>query len=166
MSSPKLRPPEGAKKSRKRIGRGPGSGTGKTSGKGHKGQMARSGAKHRAWFEGGQMPLVRRIPKGGFTPFRRTRYQVVNLSSLASVEKGAELAPQDFAAKGWIRDAEGLVKVLGDGDLPQAVKISAHKFSKSAIEKIEKAGGSATVIATPAASQSDSGEAKVAGSEK
>jgi large subunit ribosomal protein L15 len=112
------------------------------------------------------MPLVRRIPKGGFTPLRRTRYQVVNLASLASVEKGADLSPKDFAEKGWIRDAEGLVKILGDGDLPHAVKVSAHKFSKNAIEKIEKAGGAAKILATPGSSHLDSGEAKAAGSEK
>ena len=166
MSSPKLSPAEGAKKSRKRIGRGRGSGIGKTSGRGVKGHGARSGFKKRAWFEGGQMPLVRRIPKGGFTPFRRTEYQVVNLSALARAEKGVELSPKEFAAKGWIRDPYGLVKILGDGELPHALTISAHKFSKSAVEKIKKAGGTAIVLAAPRSSRKDSGEAKTAGSEK
>lgn len=165
MSSPKLSPAVGAKKTRKRIGRGRGTGIGKTSGRGVKGHGARSGFKRRAWFEGGQMPLVRRVPKGGFTPLRRTEYQVVNLSSLAGAEKGAELTPKELAAKGLIRDPEGLVKILGDGELPHALKIYAHKFSKSAEEKIKQAGGAAVLLAAPYISRKDSGEAKTAGSE-
>lgn len=146
MSSPNLAPPEGAKKSPKRLGRGRGSGLGKTSGRGHKGQGARSGAGRPAWFEGGQMPLQRRVPKSGFKPLSRTRYQIVNLSALAKVESGTKLTPLDLAAKGWVKDSEGLVKVLGDGEFNTKVELHAHAVSKSAEEKIRKAGGSVVLI--------------------
>jgi len=146
MSSPRISPAEGSRKSRKRVGRGRSSGLGKTSGRGHKGQGARSGSKKRSWFEGGQMPLQRRIPKRGFTPRSRTVYQTVNLATLAQVEKGATLSPADLAGKGWIKKADGLVKILGDGDIETPFTISAHAFSKSAAEKIQKAGGTVNLL--------------------
>jgi large subunit ribosomal protein L15 len=144
VTSPKLSPPEGSKKTNKRLGRGRGSGLGKTSGRGHKGSGARAGSKRRAWFEGGQMPLQRRLPKGGFKPLSRTTYQVVNLSTLAKAESGSTLTPLEMAAKGWIKHSDGLVKVLGDGDFSTKLNLHAHAFSKSAEEKIRSAGGSVT----------------------
>jgi large subunit ribosomal protein L15 len=124
---------------------------GKTSGRGHKGQRARSGSKIKAWFEGGQMPLQRRIPKFGFKPLNRTEYQVVNLSTLAKAEAGSTLTPADLAARGWIKHSEGLVKVLGNGDFGVKINLHAHAFSKSAEEKIKNAGGSVTLIPRHAA---------------
>ena len=156
MSSTPLSPPEGSRKKRKRVGRGPGSGRGKTSTRGHKGQGARSGSKKRPWFEGGQMPLQRRVPKGGFTPLRRTLYQVVNLATLAKADKGATLTPAELAAKGWIKNPHGLVKVLGEGDLALPLHLHAHRFSQSAVEKITRAGGTATII--PRGAQADAAE--------
>ena len=146
MSSPKLSPPEGSKKKRKRVGRGDSSGWGKTSGRGMNGQGSRSGSKKRAWFEGGQMPIQRRLPKVGFVPYKRTVYQLVNLTTLAKAESGASYSPIEMAARGWIKDSKGLVKVLGEGDLSVPLNLQAHKFSKSAVEKIEKAGGTVTTI--------------------
>jgi large subunit ribosomal protein L15 len=110
------------------------------------GQTKRSGFKYRAWFEGGQMPLQRRLPKVGFKPISRVEYQIVNLSSLAGLEAGSEVGPAELAAKGWIKDAAAPVKILGDGELKGGLKLTAHKFSKSAVEKIEKAGGTVTVL--------------------
>lgn len=92
------------------------------------------------------MPLQRRLPKVGFTPYKRTVYQLVNLATLAKAESGATFSPNEMAARGWIKDSDGLVKVLGDGDLSVPVNLKAHKFSKSAVEKIEKAGGTVTVL--------------------
>ena len=146
MSSPKLSPAPGSKKGRKRVGRGVGSGRGKTAGRGMKGQGSRSGSKKRAWFEGGQMPLQRRLPKVGFVPHRRTRYQTVNLSSFAKAESGATFGPAELAARGWIKDPEGPIKILGDGDLGPPLHIRAHKFSRSAAQKVEKAGGTVTIL--------------------
>lgn len=146
MSSTNLFPPPGSKKNRKRAGRGHGSGLGKTAGRGMGGQTTRAGFKKRAWFEGGQMPLQRRLPKVGFKPLKRTTYQVVNLSSFAKAESGATLTPNEMAEKGWIKDPEGLVKVLGDGEVTVPLHLHAHKFSKSAAEKIQKAGGSVTLL--------------------
>jgi len=110
------------------------------------GQTTRSGFKKRAWFEGGQMPLQRRLPKVGFTPYRRTLYQVVNLSKLGKAESGETLTPVEMAEKGWIKDPEGYVKILGDGELSVPLHLHAHKFSKTAVEKIEKAGGTVSLI--------------------
>lgn len=157
MSSPKLSPPEGARKNKKRIGRGPGSGTGKTSGRGHKGSGARAGSKRRAWFEGGQMPLVRRVPKVGFTPLNRTTYQVVNLATLAKVEVGATITPTELAAKGWIRQSKGLVKVLGDGEVTVKFDLHVHAISKSAEEKIRQAGGTVTLLPRTGTASSSAG---------
>ena len=126
-----------------------GSGMGKTSTRGHKGQRSRSGSHMMRGFEGGQMPLHRRLPKRGFTNIFRTEYSVVNLSRIAELQpRGhAELTLEAFAAKGLLKKRHGLVKVLGDGDLTVAVTVHAHKFSKSAQEKIEKAGGKAILVA-------------------
>lgn len=137
-----LRPALGSTKDRKRIGRGTGSGHGKTATKGHKGQKARSGGSIKAGFEGGQMPLQRRLPKRGFTPLERVEYAVVNLSQLDIFEAGAEVDAAALAAKGLIKGTNGLVKILGNGDITKSLKVSANKFSQSAKEKIVAAGGS------------------------
>lgn len=140
-----LSPSPGSKRSKKRVGRGPGSGRGKTSGKGHKGQKSRTGASIPAWFEGGQMPLYRRLPKRGFTSRNPTRYQVVNLRDLEDVE-GDEFGPEELAALGLIGKADRLVKILGDGTPGRAVTVRAHAFSGSARETIEAEGGTAELI--------------------
>ena len=144
-----LRAPKAANTGKKRVGRGMGSGMGKTSARGHKGQRSRSGSHMMRGFEGGQMPLHRRLPKRGFTNIFRTEYSVVNLSLIAKLhdEGHAELTIEAFAAKGLLKKRHGLVKVLGDGELTVAVTVHAHKFSKSAQEKIEKAGGKAVLVA-------------------
>jgi len=133
-----LSPDKGSRSNRKRIGRGPGSGTGKTAGRGHKGQRSRSGFSQRPGFEGGQMPLVRRVPKRGFTNIFKTEFAIVNVSQLADL--GSEIHPALLVERGLVRG--GLpVKVLGDGELGQAVTVRAHKFSRTARQKIEAAGG-------------------------
>ena len=144
-----LRAPKAANSNKKRVGRGMGSGMGKTSTRGHKGQRSRSGSHMMRGFEGGQMPLHRRLPKRGFTNIFRTEYSVVNLGRVAELhaEGHKEQTLETFAAKGLLKKRHGLVKVLGDGELPVAVTVHAHKFSKSAQEKIEKAGGKAILIA-------------------
>jgi len=140
-----LSPAKGSKHARKRIGRGPGSGTGKTAGRGEKGQKSRSGHTLRPGFEGGQMPLVRRVPKRGFTNIFRTEYAVVNVGALAELAgEGAALtavSPQLLAERGLVRAGRPL-KVLAGGELATALKVSAHRFSKAARAKIEAAGGS------------------------
>ena len=141
-----LRAPKGANSNKKRVGRGMGSGMGKTSTRGHKGQGSRSGSSLMRGFEGGQMPLHRRLPKRGFTNIFRTEYTVLNLDRLAELEE-SELTIEFFAAKGLLKKNEGLLKVLGNGELTKAVTVHAHKFSKSAQEKIEKAGGKAILVA-------------------
>jgi len=135
----------GARKNPKRVGRGIGSGTGKTCGRGQKGQKSRSGGNPHPWFEGGQMPLQRRLPKRGFTNIFKKSYDLVNLKSLAGLKVKGALTPQVLKEQGLIRDI-GAVKVLGDGELTGAVEIHAHKFSQSAKEKIEKSGGKAVVL--------------------
>ena len=145
-----LRAPKQANTGKKRVGRGMGSGMGKTSTRGHKGQRSRSGSHMMRGFEGGQMPLHRRLPKRGFTNIVRTEYSVVNLSRIAELHEElghAELTLEAFTAKGLLKKRHGLVKVLGDGELTVAVTVHAHKFSKSAQEKIEKAGGKAVLVA-------------------
>ena len=137
--------PEGSHRSTKRLGRGPGSGQGKTAGKGHKGSKARAGHSGpgggKPHFEGGQMPLHRRLPKRGFTPLERTEYQVINLFQLEKLEE-TEITPEVLSARGLIGHPRRPVKVLGTGNLSRNVTVSAHAFSKSAREKIEGAGGS------------------------
>ena len=144
-----LRAPKKANTGKRRVGRGMGSGMGKTSTRGHKGQRSRSGSHMMRGFEGGQMPLHRRLPKRGFTNIFRTEYSVVNLSRIAELqaEGHSELTLESFAGKGLLKKRNGLVKVLGDGELTAAVTVHAHKFSKSAQEKIEKAGGKAILVA-------------------
>jgi large subunit ribosomal protein L15 len=142
-----LKPAPGSHRDRKRLGRGPGSGTGKTAGRGGKGQSARTGYKRKRGFEGGQMPLHRRLPKRGFKNFTRLEYQVVNLRDLSAVE--GDVTPESLKAAGLVTSLKRPVKVLGDGDLGAKVSVSAHAFSKSAREKIEAAGGSVTVLAGP-----------------
>ena len=139
-----LKPSPGSHREGKRLGRGPGSGTGKTAGRGGKGSSARTGYKRKRGFEGGQMPLHRRLPKRGFKNFTRVEYQVVNLRDLAGVE--GDVTPQSLKAAGLIASLKRPVKVLGDGELGGRVTVSAHAFSKSAREKIEAAGGTATVL--------------------
>ncbi len=140
-----LRPARGSRANRKRRGRGPGSGTGKTSGRGEKGQGSRSGASIPAGFEGGQMPLQRRVPKRGFTPLRRIEYQIVNLRALEQID-GADITPEVLRNYGLIGSLKRPVKVLGDGDIGRAVKVSAHAFSSSAKTKIEAAGGTVSHV--------------------
>lgn len=140
MKLHELSPAKGSKKRKKRVGRGPGSGLGKTAGRGHKGQRSRAGFSHRPGFEGGQMPLVRRVPKRGFTNIFRVPYTVINLDRLGLVE-GDEVTPELLVERGLVR--RGMpVKVLGTGEVGRALKVAAHKFSKSARAKIEAAGGS------------------------
>jgi large subunit ribosomal protein L15 len=144
-----LRAPKQANSNKKRVGRGMGSGMGKTSARGHKGQRSRSGSHMMRGFEGGQMPLHRRLPKRGFTNIFRTEYSVINLSRIAELHEelgNAELTLEALAAKGLLKKRDGLVKILGDGELTSAITVHAHKFSKSAQEKIEKAGGKAVLV--------------------
>jgi large subunit ribosomal protein L15 len=141
-----IRAPKKANENKKRVGRGMGSGMGKTSTRGHKGQGSRSGSRQKRGFEGGQMPLHRRLPKRGFTNIFRTEYQVVNLAELA--ELGEKEITLDVLRKSrLVKGKSVLVKVLGDGELKSAITVHAHKFSKSAQEKIEKAGGKAELVA-------------------
>ena len=140
-----LRAPKKANTGRKRVGRGMGSGMGKTSTRGHKGQGSRSGFSLMRGFEGGQMPLHRRLPKRGFTNIFRTEYTVINLDRIA--ELGVkEINIEDYKKLGLSSKKKALIKILGSGELTSALTIQAHKFSKSAIEKIEKAGGKAVVL--------------------
>ena len=142
-----LSPAAGAKTSRKRLGRGIGSGTGKTSGKGQKGQWARSGGGVRPGFEGGQMPLSRRLPKTGFDNRYKKVYSIVNLDDLNAFEDGAMVNAEALMEKGVLSKIEPYgLKVLGDGELTKKVTVQAKKFSRSAQEKIEKAGGKAEVL--------------------
>ena len=142
-----MKPAEGSKKSVKRLGRGIGSGTGKTSGKGHKGQWARSGGGVRPGFEGGQMPLTRRLPKRGFKNRFVKVYTIVNVSELEKFENGTEITPEVLLQNGVIAKIEANgVKVLGNGTLTKKLVVKASKFSKSAVEAIEKAGGTVEVL--------------------
>ncbi|MCE5273184.1 50S ribosomal protein L15 [bacterium] len=146
MKLSELKRPEGANKERKRVGRGRGTGHGNTAGKGHKGQKARSGGKVSSWFEGGQMPLQRRIPKRGFhNPFR-TAYQVVNLADISRLGQRESLTPDDMVELGLIVRNKGPVKVLAKGELAFAVTVSANAFSAKAREAIEAAGGKVEVL--------------------
>ncbi len=141
-----LKPVEGARHSRKRLGRGTGSGTGKTAGKGNKGQNARSGGGVRPGFEGGQMPLFQRLPKRGFNNFNRKEYAVVNLKDLNKFEDGTVVTPELLLENNVIKKVLSGVKVLSQGELEKKLTVKAHKFSKSAQEAIEKAGGTVEVI--------------------
>ena len=141
-----LSPSSGSHRKHKRKGRGPGSGNGKTAGRGQKGQKSRSGGAVHPRFEGGQMPLIRRIPKRGFKNINRVEYQVVNVRDLGQVE-GA-ITPESLKAAGLVRSLRTPVKVLGLGEISTKVSVSAHKFSATAQSKIEAAGGSVTVLGT------------------
>ena len=140
-----LRAPKKANTGRKRVGRGMGSGMGKTSTRGHKGQGSRTGTSLMRGFEGGQMPLHRRLPKRGFTNIFRTEYTVLNLNRFEELTV-SEVKIEDYKSLGLVSNKKDLIKVLGNGELTRAITIHAHKFSKSAAEKIEKAGGKAIVL--------------------
>ena len=147
MKLHELKPNEKAFKERKRLGRGTASGTGKTSGKGHKGQNARTGGGVRPGFEGGQTPLFRRLPKRGFSnSMFKTEYAVINLSDLNKFEDGAVVTPELLKEMGLIKKQLSGIKVLGNGTLEKKVTVKANKFSKSAVEKIEANGGKVEVI--------------------
>jgi large subunit ribosomal protein L15 len=146
MNLHELRPARGAKKRRKRIGRGPGSGHGKTATKGHKGLLARSGGGKRPGFEGGQMPLIRRLPKFGFSNPFRTQYAIVNVKSLEHWTGGDTITPQAMVEAGLVKRSKLPIKILGSGELKRPFVVQAHKFSKSAEEKIQAAGGRVEVI--------------------
>jgi large subunit ribosomal protein L15 len=146
MNLSNLRAPKKANRNRKRVGRGMGSGHGKTSTRGHKGQGSRSGSSLMRGFEGGQMPLHRRLPKRGFTNIFRTEYTVLNLDRLAELNE-KELTLETFVAKGLLKKRNELLKILGNGEIGAAITVHAHKFSKAAQEKIEKAGGKAVLVA-------------------
>lgn len=145
----KIKCPPGSRRTSKRLGQGPGSGTGKTAGKGHKGQRARSGAKRgsRTGFEGGQMRLIRRLPKIGFSNVNfRTEYQCVNLAQIAEKGLSGVIGPEELKNAGLVKKADQPIKILGNGDLSEGLTIRAHKFSSTAQEKITQAAGQAEVI--------------------
>ncbi|HET8825453.1 MAG TPA: 50S ribosomal protein L15 [Terriglobales bacterium] len=144
MNLSNIRAPQKASENKKRVGRGMGSGMGKTSTRGHKGQRSRSGSRLLRGFEGGQMPLHRRLPKRGFTNIFREEFSVVNLDKLAAL--GEKTINPEVLQKAGLASAKRRVKILGDGDLTAAITVQAHKFSKSAQEKITKAGGKAEVL--------------------
>lgn len=141
-----LKPNPGAKTGRKRLGRGIGSGLGKTSGKGHKGQNARAGGGVRPGFEGGQMPLQRRLPKRGFRSPDKESFTLLNIERLADVPAGTVVDPEYMVREGILRRIHGRIKVLGRGDLTVQLTVQAHAFSRSAVEKIEALGGKAEVL--------------------
>ncbi len=143
-----LSPSTGSTKAGKRKGRGPGSGNGKTAGRGQKGQKSRSGGSVHPRFEGGQMPLIRRIPKRGFKNINRVEYQVVNVRDLGRVE--GDVSPESLKAAGLVRSLKLPVKILGIGEVSEKLTVSAHKFSASAQSKIEAAGGTVSVIGADA----------------
>lgn len=145
MNLSQLHPPPGQNHKPKRVGRGPGSGLGKTAGRGEKGQKSRSGYSRKRGFEGGQMPLVRRVPKRGFhNPFRK-EYAIVNLDRLAQLE-GDEFSPETLQKQGVVKNLHAGLKILGNGEISRAVTVTAHRFTKSAREKIEAAGGKVEVV--------------------
>lgn len=146
MKLHELKPNPGARTNRKRIGRGHGSGNGKTAGKGHKGQLARSGGSSAPGFEGGQTPIYRRLPKRGFTNFTRKEYVPVNVELLNRFEDGTEVTPEILAVVGIAKQQLNGIKILGEGKLEKKLVVKAHKFSKTAKEAIEQAGGSVEVI--------------------
>ncbi|MGL4523456.1 MAG: 50S ribosomal protein L15 [Bacilli bacterium] len=146
MKLHELKPAEGSRKERKRLGRGIGSGQGKTAGKGHKGQNARSGGGVRLGFEGGQTPLFRRLPKRGFTNINRKEFAIVNLERLNQFEEGTVVTPELLLETGVISKLRSGVKVLGNGKLEKKLTVKASKFSESAVQAIEAAGGTTEVI--------------------
>ena len=149
MKLNELKPAPGATHKTKRVGRGPGSGHGKTSGRGHKGYHARSGSKDRVWFEGGQMPIQRRVPKRGFTNIFRREYQVVNVGQLERIPEGQEVNRDTLYHNGLIGKRRMLVKLLGEGELKRAVVVKVDKCSAKAREVVEAAGGTVEVAEAP-----------------
>ena len=145
MALENLRPPKGSKRNARRVGRGPGSGRGKTSGRGHKGQKSRSGSGVRAWFEGGQMPLQRRLPKRGFTNIFKKRYVLVNVETLAALPANTRVNEKLLRELGLLNRRLDGVKILGRGELNVPLTVEAEKFSESARSKIESAGGEVVV---------------------
>ncbi|EDN9713805.1 50S ribosomal protein L15 [Listeria monocytogenes] len=146
MKLHELKPSEGSRKERNRVGRGTGSGNGKTSGRGHKGQKARSGGGVRLGFEGGQLPLFRRIPKCGFTNINRKEFAIVNLDVLNRFEDGTEVTPELLVETGIIRNEKSGIKILSNGNIEKKLTVKANKFSAAAKEAIEAAGGKTEVI--------------------
>lgn len=146
MKLHELSPAPGSRKERKRVGRGPSSGTGKTSGRGHKGQNARSGGGVRPGFEGGQNPLYRRLPKRGFVNPTRKEFAIVNIEDLNSFAAGTEVTPELLMTNGVVKNAKSGIKILGNGEVTVQLTVKANKFSQSAVEKIEAAGGKTEVI--------------------
>ncbi|MEH7386630.1 50S ribosomal protein L15 [Bacillus sp. JJ1521] len=146
MKLHELQPAEGSRKTRNRVGRGTGSGNGKTSGKGHKGQKARSGGGVRPGFEGGQTPLFQRLPKRGFTNINRKDFAIVNLETLNRFEDGTEVTPELLIETGVVSKLNAGVKILGKGTLDKKLTVKAHKFSSTAQQAIEAAGGTTEVI--------------------
>ena len=147
MRLDELKPAPGSTKKRKRVGRGDGSGHGKTSGRGHKGQGARSGGNVQPGFEGGQMPLQRRLPKRGFHNIFRVEMTVINLAQLENLPAGSEATPETFVAHGLVNGKNRRIKILGDGSLSKALTVRAHGFSAKAKAMIEAAGGKVELIA-------------------
>ncbi|MBR7553858.1 50S ribosomal protein L15 [Allobacillus sp. GCM10007491] len=146
MKLHELKSTEGSRKKRNRVGRGMATGNGKTSGRGHKGQNARSGGGTRPGFEGGQLPLFQRLPKRGFTNIHRKEYVIVNLETLNRFDEGVEVTPELLLEEGIVSKLKAGVKVLGNGSLDKKLTVKAHKFSASAKEAIEAAGGQTEVI--------------------
>ena len=146
MKLHEIKPAPGSTKRRKVVGRGRGSGSGTTAGRGGKGQTARTGSSIPAWFEGGQMPLIRRLPKRGFTNIFKRDYTIINIKSLERFEPGQDITPALLVFQGMIRSRHDGIKVLGTGTLTKALTVHAHKFSQSAAAKIEAAGGKVQVI--------------------
>ena len=157
LSLNNLKPAAGSTHKKKRVGRGPGSGLGKTAGRGHKGQKSRSGYSSRPGFEGGQMPLQRRLPKRGFTNIFKKQWLEISLAKIEeSFNAGDEVTPEILHQRGLIKKAKHDVVILGTGDITKALKISAHRFTKTAKDKVEAAGGTATIIEkAQAAAQSE-----------
>jgi large subunit ribosomal protein L15 len=145
MDLSRLRPAPGSTRARKRVGRGPGSGQGKTAGRGHKGRLSRSGGNSPPGYEGGQMPLQRRLPKHGFRPIGRVEYAIVNLGQLATFPAGSTVGPDELRARGLVHGRRP-IKCLADGALPHALAVRVHAFSQKAREQITAAGGSAEVL--------------------
>ncbi|MBO2945800.1 50S ribosomal protein L15 [Paenibacillus sp. F411] len=146
MKLHELSPAAGSRKERKRVGRGTSSGTGKTSGRGHKGQNSRSGGGVRPGFEGGQNPLYRRLPKRGFVNPTRKEYAVVNIEELNSFAEGTEVTPEVLVESGIVKNTKSGIKILGNGEVSVKLTVKANKFSQTAVEKIEAAGGKTEVI--------------------
>lgn len=146
MKLHELKPAAGSRRGRKRIGRGPGSGSGKTAGRGHKGQKSRSGYSAKRGFEGGQMPLHRRLPKRGFTNIFRKPKRIVNVDRFNDFKAGTVVTPETMMEAGLLRKGNHEVKVLGNGELKVSLTVKAHRFTKTAVEKIEAAGGKAERI--------------------